>query len=212
MDEEGDEPRYRLLETIRQYARDKLMESGEAADMRNRHLEYHVQLTEKAESQLLGDQALYWVNHLEAEYDNLRAAIEWGLDNNVIAVLRMAGALPNFWFRRGYESEGLKWIREALERAKALPEVAGGAAAERLAVIAKAWQAISFMSFSQGNMHMASAAAQTCASYARQLGDKRLLATVLTFEVASLMMSGRFQNVDAVMAEVLSMVGESNDP
>ena len=128
MDDEGDEPRYRLLETIRQYARDKLLESGEAAEIRNRHLEYYVRLTESAELQLYGSMALKWVNRLEAEYDNLRTAIEWGMDNNVMAVLRMAGALPNFWFRRGYESEGIKWIHEALERVKELPEVEGEAA------------------------------------------------------------------------------------
>jgi len=211
MDEEGDEPRYRLLETIRQYARDKLLESGEAAEMRNRHLDYHVQLTENAETQLYGERALHWVNRLEAEYDNLRAAIEWDMDNNVMAVLRMAGALPIFWFRRGYESEGIKWIHEALERVKQLPEVEGEAERERLAIIAKSWQSVSFMAFSQGNMPMASAAAATCAGYARQLGDKRLLATVLSFEAASMMMSGRFQNVDAIMDEVLGIVNESDD-
>jgi len=212
MDDEGDEPRYRLLETIRQYARDKLMESGEAAEIRNRHLEYHVQLTETAELQLYGNLALIWVNRLEAEYDNLRTAIEWGMENDAMAVLRMAGALPNFWFRRGYEGEGIKWIHEALERVKGLPEVEGQAARERLAVIAKSWQSITFMAFSQGDMLNASAAAATCAGYARQLGDKKLLATVLTFEAASKMMSARFNEVDDIMQEVLSIVDESNDP
>jgi predicted ATPase/class 3 adenylate cyclase len=211
MDDEGDEPRYRLLETIRQYARDKLLETGEAAEMRNRHLDYYVQLTETAETQLYGSLALDWVNRLEAEYDNLRAAIEWGMDNNVMAVLRMAGALPNFWFRRGYENEGIKWIHEALEHVKTLPEVDGEAAQERLTIIAKSWQSVSFMAFSQGDMLNASVAAATCAGYARQLGDKSLLATVLTFEAASKMMSGRFNDVDAIMEEVLGIVDESND-
>ncbi len=212
MDDEGEEPRYRLLETIRQYARDKLMESGEAAEIRNRHLAYHVQLTESAELQLYGSMALKWVNRLESEYDNLRTAIEWGMDNNVIAVLRMAGALPNFWFRRGYEGEGIKWIHEALEQAKSLPEVEGEAARERLTIIAKSWQSVAFMAFSQGDMLNASAAAATCADYARQLGDKKLLATVLIFEAASKMMSGHFNDVDAIMQEAMSIVDESNDP
>jgi len=212
LDDEGDEPRYRLLETIRQYARDKLLESGEAAEIRNRHLGYHVQLTENAELQLYGKMALNWVNRLEAEYDNLRAAIEWGLDNNVMAVLRMAGALPNFWFRRGYESEGIKWIHEALERVQRLPELEGDAARDRLAIIAKSWQSVAFMAFSQGDMLNASAAAATCADYARQLGDKKLLATVLIFEASSKMMSGRFDDVDAIMHEAMSIVDESNDP
>jgi len=220
MDDEGEEPRYRLLETIRQYARDKLMESGEALEIRNRHLDYHVRLAEEAEKYLYSSTAGTWVNRLEAEYDNLRAAIEWGMDNDVMAVLRMAGALPNFWFRRGYESEGIRWIHEALEREKSLPEVTGdpsiakhlGQERERLAIIAKSWQSVSFMAFSQGDMLNASEAAATCAGYARQLGDKKLLATVLTFEAASKMMSGRFNDVDSIMQEALSVVDESNDP
>ena len=156
-------------------------------------------MTESAELQLYSSRALNWVNRLEAEYDNLRTAIEWGMDHNVMAVLRMAGALPNFWFRRGYEDEGIRWIHEALERVKQLPEVEGVAAQERLEVIAKSWQAVSFMAFSQGDMPTASAAATTCAGYARQLGDKRLLATVLTFEALAKMMSANFTDVDAIL-------------
>jgi hypothetical protein len=152
------------------------------------------------------------MNRLEAEYDNLRAAIEWGLDNNVMAVLRMAGALPNFWFRRGHESEGIKWIHDALERVQSLPEVEGDAARERLTVIAKSWQSISFMAFSQGDMFAASSAAATCADYARQLGNQKLLATVLTFEAVANMMSGRFNDVESIMDEALGAAEESKDP
>jgi tetratricopeptide (TPR) repeat protein len=212
LDDECEEPRYRLLETIRQYARDKLLESGEAAEMRNRHLEYYIGLTERAEMQLYSFMALNWVNRLEDEYDNLRTAIEWGMDNDVLGVLRMAGTLPNFWFRRGYETEGIQWIHEALERVKQLPEVEGEAARERLAIIAKSWQSISFMAFSQGNMPLATAAAATCAEYARQLGDKQMLATVLTFEASAKMMSADFQDLDGIMEEVMSIVDDSKDP
>ncbi|MBI3169432.1 MAG: hypothetical protein HYZ22_13190, partial [Chloroflexi bacterium] len=191
--------------------RDKLMESGEAEEIRNRHLEYHVRLAESAESGLYGSTALKWVYRLEAEYDNLRVAIEWGLDKDPVAVLRMAGALPNFWFRRGYENEGIQWIHAALEREKSLPEVMGEAARVRMAILAKSWQAVSLMAFSQGDMLNASAAATTCANYARQLGDKKLLATVLSFEAASKMMSARFEDVDKLMDEVARVVDESND-
>ena len=212
IDDDASEPRYRLLETIRQYARDKLLESGEAAEIRNRHLEYHVRLAESAELELYGNMALNWVNRLEAEYDNLRTAIEWGMDHDAMAVLRIAGALPNFWFRRGYESEGIQWIHEALERVKQLPEVQGDAARERMVVIAKSWQSVAFMSFSQGNMPAASEAAATCAGYARQLGDKKLLATVLVFEASAKMMSAHFNEVDHILREALVIVDESNDP
>ncbi len=211
VDEEADEPRYRLLETIRQYARDKLLETGEAARIRDRHLDYYVHLTEKSEQELFGTMALSWVNRLEAEYDNMRAAIEWGMDNNVLAVLRMAGALPNFWFRRGYESEGIKWVEEALTRADALSQADADEAHRRMVIIAKAWQSLALMSFSQGNMTKAIAASATCAALARQLGNKSLLAGVLGFEAASLMNSGRFENIEALTDEALTAARESGD-
>lgn len=212
MDDEDDEPRYHLLETIRQYARDKLLESGEAAEVRDRHLAYHVQLAEEAEPHLYKIGALKWVTRLEAEYDNVRTAIEWGLDHDPLLVLRIAGALPNFWYRRGYESEGIQWSHEALERIKAQPETRGDAGArERLTAIARTWQAVSFMAFSQGDMPKATAAADACAVYARQLGDKEILATVLTFSAASRMMSGHFEEMDAVLSETIGIAEESNN-
>jgi tetratricopeptide (TPR) repeat protein len=211
VDEEGDEPRYRLLETIRQYARDKLLETGEAAEIRNRHLDYYVHLSEHSEQELFGSMALNWVNRLEAEYDNLRAAIEWGMDNDVFAVLRMAGALPNFWFRRGYEGEGIKWIEQALAHAESLPQAGDAEAHERMLLIAKAWQASASMSFSQGNMAKAIAASANAATLARQLGNRQLLAIVLSFEAASRMNSGDFENIDIVVEEALKVARESND-
>jgi predicted ATPase/class 3 adenylate cyclase len=211
VEEQESESRYRFLETIRQYAIEKLLESGEAVDARNRHLDYFVQLTESADRELYSLKSLDWVNRLEAEYDNLRAAIEWGLDNNVIAALRMAGALPNFWFRRGYESEGLQWIHKAIERAQGLPEVEAEAAHERKTLIAKAWQATAFLNFSRGDMREASKASATAAEYARQLGNKAMLAFVLAFEASASMMSGRFNDVDDILNEALKAADETND-
>ena len=212
MDEEGNEPRYRLLETIRQYARDKLLESGEAEEIRNRHLDYYVRLTEIAEKELFSTIALDWVYRLEAEYDNLRACFEWGLDTNVFSVLRMCGALPYFWFRRGYEAEALSLLYNALERAARQPKVEGDESRQRMKIIANAWKAVSFLAFSQGNVPAASAAARECAVVARQLDDIPLLVFVLTFEAESKMMSGNFDEVDAITEEVLRLGEESNHP
>lgn len=212
MDEEGDEPRYHLLETIRQYARDKLLEMGEAEEMRDRHLKYHVELSEKAEKELYSSIALSWVNRLEADYDNIRAAFEWGMQRDVDSVLRMGGALPYFWFRRGYEAEALKLLREALKHAKDLPEQNDGDGRERKRIIARTWQAMSFLLFSQGDIPAAGEAAQRCAALARQINDVPLLAFVLTFEAESKMMSGHFDEVDALMDEVKQLVEGSNDP
>ncbi|HET9909753.1 MAG TPA: adenylate/guanylate cyclase domain-containing protein [Anaerolineales bacterium] len=209
VEEQESESRYRFLETIRQYAMEKLLESGEGVEARNRHLDYFMKLAEDAEQYLYGANSLGWVMRLESEYDNMRAAIEWGLDNSLAAVLRMAGALPNFWFRRGYEGEGLQWIQRALDRCEELPESLGEN--ERMKIIAKAWQAVSFMAFSRGNMPEASAAAAKCATIARALGDKRLLGTVLSFEASANMMSGRIREAEPILDEALKNADESND-
>lgn len=212
MDEEGDEPRYHLLETIRQYARDKLLEAGYAEEMRDRHLKYHVELAEKAEKELYSSTALRWVKRLEADYDNIRAAFEWGMERDVDSVLRMGGALPYFWFRRGYEAEALILLREALKHVKDLPEQNDGEIRERKKIMARAWQAMAFLLFSHGDVPAAGEAAQQCAALARQINDIPLLAFVLTFEAESKMMSGHFDEVDAILNEIQGLVDGSNDP
>jgi non-specific serine/threonine protein kinase len=99
--------RYRMLDTIREYAREKLLMSIETESVQNRHLEYYLILTENAEPRLHGSDQLAWFNRLESEHDNLRAALEWSMmgDRNAMG-LKLAGALYSFWDNSGYWSEG----------------------------------------------------------------------------------------------------------
>jgi predicted ATPase/DNA-binding CsgD family transcriptional regulator len=108
--------RYRLLETIRQYAREKLAEAGENARTRDRHLAYFLRLAEEAEPKLRGAEDRKAVEQLEEEHDNLRAALEWSLTpaQPAEAALRLSGALTWFWWRRGYHDEGCRWLARAL--------------------------------------------------------------------------------------------------
>ena len=78
-EEDGGEVRYRLLETVRGYARDKLLESGEVEGLRHRHLEWYLDLAERAEPELFGPAQVEWTDRLEVEHDNLRVALEWSL-------------------------------------------------------------------------------------------------------------------------------------
>src|SRR5207237_7389591 len=88
------ETRYHLLETIRQYAREQLLESGEAERVRNSHLDFYLQMAEQAETHFYGPEQEHWFEHLERVHDNLRAALEWSLQSrNGIAALRLAAAL-----------------------------------------------------------------------------------------------------------------------
>ncbi|TMH66818.1 MAG: adenylate/guanylate cyclase domain-containing protein [Betaproteobacteria bacterium] len=107
------ETRYRLLETIRQYAGEKLVESGQADSARRRHFAFFLELAQRASESLDGPFALEWLDRLDAEHDNLRGALDWSSDAAPADCARLAGALLDFWDIRGHFSEG--WTR--LERA-----------------------------------------------------------------------------------------------
>jgi hypothetical protein len=110
-----EEGRYHLLETIRQYAYAKLLEAGEAERIRDRHLAYFIHFAEEAEPHLRHTEQLAWLEHVEHEHDNLRAALTWGLESGQRErALRLAGALHYFWELRAYWSEGQRWLDDAL--------------------------------------------------------------------------------------------------
>ena len=110
--------RYRMLETLRHYADERLTESGEHAVIRDRLVQWAISVAETAEPNLEGRDQAEWLDLLEAEHDNLRAALYWGADGaDVGGALRLAAALWRFWEVRGYLTEGRRW----LERLLALP-------------------------------------------------------------------------------------------
>jgi predicted ATPase/DNA-binding SARP family transcriptional activator/DNA-binding CsgD family transcriptional regulator len=113
--------RYRMLETIRQYAREKLQESGEAGEVQDRHAAFFLALAERAEPELKGRGQLEWLGCLEEDNANLRAAMAWFLKKGKIEdAVRMAWALWIFWLIHGHQSEGRRWIEEALAKGENL--------------------------------------------------------------------------------------------
>ena len=112
--EQHREPRYYLLETIRQYAREKLSESGEGEVIRARHLAYFLNLVQRARPELYGGGQVEWLHRLEDEHENLRAALEWSLQNDPASGQRLATALWWSWSLRGYLSEGYEWLEKML--------------------------------------------------------------------------------------------------
>lgn len=118
----GAEARFRMLQTIRRYSRERLREAGESGAVRQRHLSYFLGLVEAADPHMgymLADaDAELWLGRLEAEADNLRAAVRWSVEGpmaNAEAGLRLAGNLHWFWFARGRFSEGRTWLARLLE-------------------------------------------------------------------------------------------------
>ena len=117
----GQEPRYGMLETIRQYVSEKLIEAGEASLMHTQHLTYFLDLAERAEPEMLGPDQITWFDRLDMELDNLRAALEWSLadgpDRAAIG-LRIATAIWWFWSTRGHP-EGEDWFEKTLDASEA---------------------------------------------------------------------------------------------
>jgi tetratricopeptide (TPR) repeat protein len=110
--------RYRLLETVRQYGRDRLEESTEESAVHECHQSHFLAWAEKAEALLNSPEQIIWLKRLELEYDNMRAALDWSLEeeNGAEASLRMAIALGSFWLLRGDLSEGRQWLNKALQQ------------------------------------------------------------------------------------------------
>jgi predicted ATPase len=119
------EPRFTMLETIHEYARERLETSAELARLRHRHLAYYLALAEVAEPQLSASDQLVWLDRLEQDHDNLRAALAWAMKHEPEVALRLGGMLTDFWLKRGHLSEGRQWLERALVSADAPPH--GGA-------------------------------------------------------------------------------------
>lgn len=130
--EQYGQARYRMLEIIRQYAHEKLVEAGNLETIRDHHLAFYLNMAEQAEPGLLSADQLTWFDRLEMEHDNLRTALSWSLEREQRpehdaflenASLRLAGALGWFWFFRGYYIEGSDWLTRVLAQSCNAPAV-----------------------------------------------------------------------------------------
>ncbi len=115
--EERNDGRYRLLETVRQYASEKLFDRPEMISLRMKHLAYYQQLAIKGEPEVSGERQAEWLDRLEADIDNFRSALEWALGSEDLhaEALRLAKALSRFWEIRGFHSEGRGYLERALD-------------------------------------------------------------------------------------------------
>jgi len=156
------ETRYRLLDTIRQYAADRLGEAGEEEPVRAAHCDWSVTLAERAEVQLASGTKAGWLNRLETEQDNFRTAFEWALaTGRTDAPLLLGGALAPFWWLQGHVREGTLLLERAVQ--------AGGG--ESSGLRAKALWAAAFLIGSAGHVARALPLAEQSASLADDCGD-----------------------------------------
>jgi predicted ATPase/DNA-binding SARP family transcriptional activator len=163
--------RYSMHELVRQYAGEKLREAGEVDEARNRHLAFFLELAETAEPELHGADQAMWLQRLERDHDNLRAALDWGLSerSNRGAGLRLSSALVFFWMTRGYTQEGQNWLIRELA-------VTGNIST---ALQARAFSAAGTMAFWQGDYDGAMSFHQDSLTLYRALADQRGVAESL---------------------------------
>lgn len=163
-----------MLETIREYALERLEESGELGTLRRRHAEFFLTLAEVAEPHLLGTERERWLDHLESELANIRAVLEWCRSDPSATEtwLRLAAAPVWFWFRHGHVNEGRRWIEEALART----ESSGPTPARAKGLVAGGG-----LAWAQGDYAVARAWLTEGVDMLREMGDLGLYAPSLTF-------------------------------
>ena len=181
VEEKEGESRYRYLETIRQYALEKLLETGGALNARGRHLAHFMELSRRAEAEFRTAQRPMWVNRLEMEHDNLRSALGWALESNPESALQMVCLLAMFWLSRSYMTEGCNWCQAAISRVEAVSAAGPNIDAKLRATLAEAYSALAMLSINHGEHHTGQIAARKSAALARHLDDPLLLARALNF-------------------------------
>ena len=209
-EEEDGEVRYRLLETIRQYARDKLLDSGHAAQVRDRHLAYYLQLVGEAEPKLEGPEMVPWLDRLATEHGNLRAALEWAPARDPDAALRLASGLTSFWQRRGFLTEGRRILGESMARFDAMSPSDADATGERMAVRAKALWCGGTLAFGQGEINVARTMLDEAVVLAREHGTPKVLVDALAMLGFTTVALGDEAASQAVIEEGVRVASTSN--
>lgn len=194
------ETRYRMLETIRQYAREKLLEAGSIEIVRDKHLAYFVKLAEQAEPELYHSNQAFWLNKLDEEMDNFRMAVEWAIAKDVESGLRIAAIPWRFWLVRGYLPEVADWLEQLLEQYKITN-----------ALHAQALAFHSLCKFRRGDFSETIALAKQSLEMARTLLDKQTEALSLAFLGILLAAQGNVGEGTPLLEEALAIYRSLDD-
>jgi predicted ATPase/class 3 adenylate cyclase len=192
--------RYRLLETVRQYARERLVESGGAEAIRERHRDYFVALAEEADRKLLGAEQADWLRRLGEEHDNLRLALEWSHgESQAQQDLRLCGAMHRFWFTRGYVAEGRQWCARILAK---------GAPAQPTLEYARALNVAGSLAFHQTDYPAARTLLEQSLALSRVLDHRKGIALALNNLGAVAIEQGDHPAARALYEESLALLRE----
>jgi non-specific serine/threonine protein kinase len=185
-----------MLEPIRQYARERLEESGEADATRNKHAAFFLALAEEAEENAGREEHAQWLGRLGQEHDNFRAALSWAADKgNVQLGLRLSAALGGFWFIRGHFSEGHRWLKETLENSSTT-----ATPARAKALVYSAW-----MAWERGDYEQSKKYSEECLTLSRELGDEPSIAAALYSLGVVAMIETEFERASALLEEAIAL-------
>ncbi len=185
------EPRFVMLETIREYGLERLSESGDESTIRRRHAEHWAHVADEASEALQGPEQGLSIRQLELDHDNFRSALTWALQSGDAELgLRLGSALRDYWHLGGHLQEGRRWLEDLLALA---------GAAERTALRARALTAAADISSWTGEREAYFVRADEAVSIYRELGDQRGMADALEELGVALMQAGRF---DVALADV----------
>ncbi len=186
------ETRFRMLETVREYAQEQLIKSGEGDAVQRRHAAYLLALAERAEPELSGPCQAEWLERLEREHDNLRVVLQWSLDTGDADVgCRLVGALGWFWYLHSHLDEGRAWLDQALR----LPEQPSPV------IQGKVWSAAGTLAFAQGDFVAAQALHEKALALYREMGDKTGIAHALIDLGIQLVTQANYESAKALLQE-----------
>lgn len=191
--EAGSAPRYRMLETVRQYGWEKLRAAGELARFRSRHREWFIALAETASRHLQGPRQKAWLDRLDAERDNLRVALDWAMEDAPSRALAQTAALWRWSYLRGYLSIGADLTERTLR-------LAPDPTPERL----EALNGAAVLTYAIGNYHRAEELAAETIALAGTLGDDRGAASGRLVLATSALGQGNFTRAGLLAEEALA--------
>jgi non-specific serine/threonine protein kinase len=198
------ETRYRFLETVRQYAADRLAESGDESDVRTRHRDWYLELAERADGALWAEPGQEtWLDRLETELDNLRTSLAWSrvADDGGDPLLRLAASLQHFWRWRDHYREGLEWLEQALSRTRN----------ERIPARAQALCAAAFLAIAQDDSRRAVDWCEEGVALWREIGDAAEVGRCLRVLALAVQYQGNLERARALALEGVAICRDADD-